>query len=112
MMDAMQVGLSGMRAAETDATARALNIANVNTKGYVPVEPATNGAGGSGIGAGFRQETLTPQTGSALADIAGNGVNLADELINLRLAETAYKASAKVVQTANEMSDTLLKALG
>lgn len=113
MLDAIQIGLSGMQAAENDATARARNIANVNTKGYVPVEPTGGDAAGTGIGAGQQQQTmLSPQTDAAATGLAPNGVNLADEMINLRLAETAYKASAKVVKAANEMSKTLLKALG
>ena len=111
MLDAIQIGLSGMRAAETVVSARARNIVNVNTKGYLPVEPVLKSSEG-GVQATIREQTLSPETQGALAEMPEGPVDLANELLNLRLAEIAYKASAKVVKTAGQMQDAALQAFG
>ena len=112
MMDALQIGLSGMRAAETVVTASASNIANLNTKGYVPVQAVLKSSSGGGVQASIQQQTLSPGTQAALAEIPGGAVDLPTEMVSTRMAVTAYKAAAKVVETANQMSDLLLEAFG
>ena len=114
----MQIGLSGMRAAETAAAARARNIANINTKGYVPVEPVFKSVDG-GVEASVREQqppppqNLSPGMAEFLSEMPPDGAaDLASDLVNLRLAEIAYKASAKVVETAGRMQDAALDALG
>ena len=39
----------------------------------------------------------------------GSGVNIDEELTNLIIFENAYNASARMIQTARELFDTLLE---
>jgi len=112
MSDVFQIGLSGMRAAETQVTANASNIANMNTRGYVPVEAVLTPSTSGGVQAFVQPQMLTPQTQAAIAEIPGGAVDLASEMIQMRMAENAYKASAKIIETANQMQDVLLAAMG
>ena len=41
----------------------------------------------------------------------GEGVDLTTQFVNMKLAETAYAAAAKVMSTANQMTDALLAAI-
>jgi flagellar hook-associated protein FlgK len=111
MFDAVQIGLSGMKAAESAVSIRAQNIANLNTKGYRPIEPVQRSVPG-GVATSVREVPLAPETAAMLNDLPAEGDNLVTDLVNLHLAEIAYKASASVVRTANEMSDVALEALG
>jgi flagellar hook protein FlgE len=108
MLDALQIGLSGMRAQEVAVSARARNIVNVNTKGYLPVEPVFRSSEG-GVQATIREQTISPEVQGALAEMPAGPVDLATELVNLRLAEIAYKASSIVVRTAGRMQDEALE---
>ena len=40
--------------------------------------------------------------------LSESGVNIDEELSNMVVFQNAYQASARIVQTANEMFDTLL----
>lgn len=111
MQDAMRIGLSGMKAAEAAVAARARNIANLNTKGYRPVEPVQKSVEG-GVQTSTREVPLAPATAAALNDIPPESDRLVEDLVNLKLAEVAYKASAAVMRTAGRMADTALKAFG
>lgn len=111
MEDAVRIGLSGLRAAEAAVAIRARNIANLNTKGYRPVEPVQRAVDG-GVEVAAREVPLAPETAGALAEIPPEGARLAEDLVGLKLAETAYKAAAAVVRTAGRMSDALLEAIG
>jgi flagellar hook protein FlgE len=111
MMDPVQIGLSGMRAATTAVAARASNIANVNTKGYLPVEPVMKSTGDGGVEASITQPPLSPDIAQALAEMPGGAVDLTQELVQMRFAEIAYKASAKVVESANSMQDEALNLI-
>jgi flagellar hook-associated protein FlgK len=111
MQDAMRIGLSGMRAAEAAVAVRARNIANLNTKGYLPVEPVQKPVPG-GVQTSVREVPLSPETQATLGDIPAEGERLADDLVNLHLAEIAYRASAAVVKTADRMAAAALDALG
>ena len=107
----MQIGLSGLRAAETQVTANASNIVNMNTKGYVPVQAVLKPSTSGGVQAFLQPQALSPETQAALADIPGGAVDLASEAVQMRMAENAYKASAKIIETANQMQDVLLAAM-
>jgi flagellar basal body rod protein FlgG len=111
MQDAMRIALSGMRAAEAAVAVRARNIANLNTKGYLPVEPVQKSIQG-GVQTSVREVPLSPATEAALGDIPAEGENLVSDLVHLRLAEFAYRASAAVVKTADRMAEAALDALG
>ena len=110
MMDAMRIGLNGMKVAETQVAARSRNIVNVATPGYRPVEPIVKSAE-DGPRAIIRERPLVPE----LALVEGTPlppVNLAEEIVHMRAAQHAYKASAKVVETASRMSREAIDILG
>jgi len=111
MSDILQIGLSGMRAAETQVTASASNIVNMNTKGYVPVQAVLKSSTSGGVQASIQPQTLSPETQAAIADIPGGAEDFVSDAVSMKMAETAYKASAKVIETANQMQDVLLAAL-
>ncbi len=111
MVDALSIGLSGLRAAETQVNASAINIANMNTKGYVPVQAVQQSTSG-GVKASIEKQALSPETQAALADIPGGAEDLASDVVQMKMAQNAYKASAKVIETANEMQDVLLQTIG
>lgn len=111
MQDALRIALSGLRAAEEAVGVRARNLANLNTKGYRPVEPVQKSVEG-GVQVRVREVPLSPETEAALADIPAAGERLAEDLVQMRLAEHAYRASAKVIATADRMMDAALEALG
>ena len=60
MSDVLQIGLSGMRAAETQVTASASNIVNMNTKGYVPVQAVLKSSTSGGVQATGSEPTQWP----------------------------------------------------
>jgi len=111
MQDALRIGLSGLRAAEEAVAIRARNIANLNTKGYRPVEPVQRAVEG-GVQTTVREVPLSPETEAALAEVPAAGEGLAEDLVQMKLAEVAYRASVKVISTAGRMMDAALDALG
>ena len=101
MPDIFAVGIAGLRAAETRAGVRALNIVNWQSQDYRPLVPEqTTGAAGE------------PVVKVTKAELGGGFpfVDLASEIVDLQMAKRAYQASATVVRTADEMSKTLLDA--
>jgi flagellar hook protein FlgE len=110
MQDALRIGLSGMKAAEAALAVRARNISNLNTKGYRPVEPVEKSADG-GVETTMSQAPLAPETSSALGDIPAEGDHLVEDMVGLKTAQTAYKASAAVVRTADEMSQEAINII-
>jgi hypothetical protein len=102
MSDAMNIGLAGLRSAETRVNVRAQNIVNWQSEDYRPLEAEqTTDASGAP-----RVRVSRPP------ELQGEYpfVDLASELVDMKMAQRAYEASAKVIRTADEMSKTLLDA--
>ena len=93
MIGALQTALSGLGAAAQRMQDSAVNIARAGTALSAP--PPSDAATGG-----------VPQNAPILPD-----VDLATEAINMSLAETAYKANAKMIAAADEQMDTLLDIL-
>ncbi len=97
----LSTATSGLRAASLRANNAASNIVNINTPGYTAttvsqgtVRTGGNIAGGSGINAQIIATELGPDLG--------------EEIIQLIEAETVYRANARVLETASDLSrDTL-----
>ena len=57
-------------------------------------------------------DPATPLTGGNTAlnatTLAVSEINLIEESVNLKVAETAYKANLSVLETVNELSDELI----
>lgn len=90
----LSIPVSGLQASQTRAQAAANNIANVQTPDYKTTEVTAtslvsnpNSAGGAGVQAVLSQ---------------GGNVDLATELVNLKQAEIAYKANAKVLASLDK----------
>jgi len=103
MTDAMNIGAAGLRAAEARVNVRAQNIVNWLSEDYRPIEAEqTTDASGAP-----RVRVSRPP------ELQGEYpfVDLASELVDMKMAQRAYEASAKVIRTADEMSKTLLDAI-
>jgi flagellar basal-body rod protein FlgC len=129
MINAISIALSGLTAASRKVDTAASNIANVSTGGAL--NPSTGGkAPYSALGT---TQTSTAQGGvvadvrvkqpgyvpaydpnspfaNADGEIGVPNVSLDEEAVNLKLAETTYKANIQSLKTSIEMSDELFKA--
>ncbi len=126
MIGAISNALTGLFAASKRVEASASNIANATSAGsldpgspYQPYEALTtiqtaNGSGGT-------QATNIPKSPGIVNAYAPDSpfansdglvgvpnTDLAEDAVNLKIAEISYKANLKVLKVANEMSDALL----
>ena len=134
MIQSLSIALSGLLASKQRADVAANNIANVTTSGSVPGDDVENPKDvyipqevtqtsvttQNGDGAGVRTDVETRDPGYQLvhdpdsvfanADgfIAVPEIDLAEEIVNLQLASTIFKANAKVIEAVNEINDRLL----
>ena len=138
MIDSLTIALSGLKANKDRANVAADNIANVTTAGSIPgavvdqpkdvfipsrveqVSLTTYNPDGSVRGAGVRTEVakidpgyqIAPDASASYADenglVAVPDVDLATEIVNLKLASTLFKANIKVIEATQEMTDALL----
>lgn len=133
MINAIQIALSGLQAASKRADASASNIANISTSGSLEpggqapysalttTETALTDQDGNGLGVSAENRpaakpfvpAYNPDSPFANSEglIGVPNVDLAGEIVNLKLAETAYKANAKTIKAASDMQDELLHAL-
>lgn len=127
MMNAIGIALSGLHAASKKVQAAASNIANMHTAGapdggspapYNALTTAQTAQDGGGVRSAIIGKTpgFVPSydPGSPFANEQGRvdapNVDLAEEAVTMTQAKAAYKASAAVMRTANEMQDELLKS--
>jgi flagellar hook protein FlgE len=97
MIDALGIAASALNAQTISVAVTADNVANARTPGFT-AKQAQFVAMNPGVTVG------------AIID-NGQGVDLADQMVNLILAKTAYAAVARVFRTADQMSKTLLAAI-
>ncbi len=127
-MDAIATATSGLQAASQRVAQSAQNVANVNNRaplpaegeayqGYEPGRITTSSQEPGGVRA--QSEPVrpayrpTPALGDPGAEAeARPNVNLAEEAVTQMTASHAYEANARVIETANEMTGTLLNTLG
>ena len=128
MINPVSLGVSGLLAASKKAGVAAENIANASSNGkldgtgpkaYEASSVVTESVAGGGVQAVKVPRTPSfvpsydPDSPFANSDglVAAPNVNLDEELINLKIAEQAYKANAQSIRTGIEMHDTLLDAI-
>lgn len=134
MVNTIQTSLSGLLASTKKLDAASSNIANADTVGkladaqaqsaetgtpYTPLTVSQTAGPNGGVQSEIvpRSQPFVPSYApdSPFADgnglVAAPNVDLAEELVNSKAAEMAYKSNASVLKTANEMQDTLIKAL-
>lgn len=124
MVNTINIAITGLNAATRKMEAAASNIANVSTSGAVdgnenpPYDPLTTIQTADKNGAGVKSRLMAsgrpyvPQfdPDSPFADENGiiglPAVNLAEEAVNLKVAQHSYKASIQVIKTAEDMQDS------
>ena len=127
MTNAIGIALTGLNSASLRLNASASNIANLNTVGSLtdennaPYTPITTQSKSLGSVTGGVQTDVIPQNptfvpaydaDSPFADENGiigiPNINLAEEIVNIKLAEISYKANLKTIDVAGELFDELL----
>lgn len=133
MISAISIALSGLTSSTQKLNASAANIANMQTVGSLeqggkaPYSALTTSSStqttGNGEGSGVRTQIIPKNTpfvpafspGSPFADENGvigvPNVDLAEEAVNLNLAEIQFKANLKTIQTAQDLDKELLRIL-
>lgn len=103
MNTAMNIAVSGMRAASTGFTASASNLANLESDGPVPATSP--------------QQPVAPAPGRVVPFATMPGViaqpdaDPAQDLVNEMTASLAYRANIATFKTAQQMEKTLLDAM-
>lgn len=123
MLNAIGIALSGLQAASRKVEASASNIANMQTPDYEALTTAqTAQSDQNGHGQGVSSQNIPktqPFTPSYAPDspFANSGgyvntpnVDLAEEAVNMSMAEATYKANVAVLKTVDEMTGEMLKA--
>ena len=126
MVDAISTALSGLNAATKRVEASASNIANSTTAGTLQGENQAFSAltvSQSSLEQGGVRAEIIPKDPGIVESFSPNSpfanedgiigvpnVNLAEEAVNLQLAEVAYKANIQVLNTINEINDELLNS--
>lgn len=126
MIGAISNALSGLMAASKRAEASAGNIANLSTTGsadsssspqpYAAVTTVQTAQESGGVSAQIVPKSTpvvnvyAPDSPFANEDgvVGAPNVDLAEEVVNLKLAEIAYKANVSTLNAAQEMTDALL----
>ena len=128
MINTIGIALTGLNSASLRLNASASNIANASTAGsltdtenapYTPLDTQNKALGTTGGVA----TSLTPRSpafspaydpNSPFADENGligvPNVDLAEEIVNIKLAETSYKANLKTIDVAGELFDELINS--
>ena len=128
MTSAIAIALTGLNSSALRLNASASNIANLSTIGSLidpdnaPYTPLTTESSTVGTTGGVRTEfipktpSFTPayDPDSPFADENGiigvPNINLAEEIVNLKLAEITYKANLHTIKVAGSLFDELLDA--
>ncbi len=128
MINTIGIALTGLNSASLRLNASASNIANLNTVGsladknnapYTPITTQSKALGETGgVQTSFipKDPAFVPafDANSPFADENGiigvPNVNLAEEVVNLKIAEISYKANLKTIEVTGELFDELLDA--
>ena len=105
---------AGLNAATDRANIRAQNIVNFNTPGYQSVRPIQTADAQSAPRVTAAPPSAPGNTDalSSTSALAISQVNLAEEIVDFRLAQRAFEASALVARTADELLETTLDIKG
>lgn len=113
MISAYQSALSGLRAFETRLHSNANNVANISTENFKKTRVLLSDVQPQGVkidvekvntpGAAFYEET---NNGLELVELSN--VDLGQELPEMGLNTTFYKANLKTIQATDEMFGSLL----
>lgn len=112
MFPPIRIALSGLTAASTRMEVAASNIANVNTgREYGFNDALTNLSSNQAYSPKKTYSTPNSYGGvdvQIIDSAKGSEVSLAQEIVNFKIAEHAYKANATVIKLAADVQDELL----
>ncbi|MEC7029227.1 MAG: flagellar basal body rod C-terminal domain-containing protein [Pseudomonadota bacterium] len=129
MINAIHIALSGLAASTKRVATSASNIANLTTSGsiedggqapYSTLTTTQESININGEGAGVKADTIPKNTpfvpsfdpDSPFANAEGvigvPNTNLAEEAVNISLAETTFKANLKVIEIASELQEEVV----
>ncbi len=129
MTNAIGIALTGLNSASLRLNASASNIANISTTGSLtdqnnlPYTPLTTSSKSIDITGGVQTQTIpvnqpfipTYDPDSPFADqngiIGAPNIDLAQEIVNMKLAEISYKANLNTIKVADSMFDELQNSL-
>lgn len=106
-MDILTTALSGINASRNRALAAANNLANVNTAGYQSKQVHTSTAPG---GNGAITDSVSFSTIEGIPK--GSNVDIARELINLKVEENITRANITTAKTGDELTRTAIDLIG
>ncbi len=129
MVNTISIALSGLNSSVQRLNASASNIANLNTTGsleeggqapYSALTTTTSSIAINGETAGVRTNVIPKNTpfvpayspDSPFANEEGligvPNINLAEEIVNSKLAELSYKANIQTIRIQQDLNDELL----
>ena len=113
MISAYQSALSALQAFGTRVTANADNIANSTTDGYKRTRVTLAAAQPQGVRATAEKDAaegpmVPKETTGGIEFIEQSNVDLANELTDMTLNATYYKANLKTLQATDQMTKSLL----
>lgn len=124
MSDAFSTAVSGLQAASRAVAISASNIVNARSggtitadgyQGYQPQAVTQFSVAGGGVVTGSRPVVPaympTPGADGGTAYGLPNS-SLSTDLVQMRMAQAAYKASAALIRTENDMQKTTLSVIG
>lgn len=113
MTSLYQTALSGLRTFSTRLQANGNNIANANTDGFKKTVVTNSDVAPLGVKAEVHKRStagtsVLQRTGAEMQPVELSNVDLATEIVDMSLNSTLYKANLRTIETANEMTGTLL----
>ncbi|MBR7777426.1 flagellar basal body protein [Undibacterium rugosum] len=106
--NALNSGLSGMRAAQTALDVSSHNIANMNTQGFKPQQIIQSENGTGGVSTAIRASATESAETANTSEIAASGTDAATEVVNSLRFRATFDLNAKMVKTADELLGTLV----
>lgn len=105
-MDILSTALSGIQASRNRALTSANNLANANTPDFQS-QRANTATGAAGVGAQTDSVSFSTVEGNP----GSSTVDIAQELINLKVEETITRANVNTAKTADELTRTTIDLL-
>lgn len=109
--NALNNGLSGMRAAQSALDVSSHNIANMNTQGFKPQQIVQSENSTGGVSTAVRApaaESAESIDTAGKPEAATSGTDAATEMVNSLQFRATFDLNAKMVKTADEMLGTLV----
>lgn len=108
-ISALNTGISGLQAYDRALASSAHNIANASTANFKPETAQFSEAANGGVIVNISQaaQQLANTSGTSTVNEPSE-TDLANEIVNTLQYKAGFQVSAKIVQTNNEILDTLL----